>query len=559
MQATYSEVESVSSPAIQAPEEGSRRLRICLINPRFTISFFGMEHTLPLLPGDKRAMMMPGALPLLAALTPPGHDVTIIDENVQDIDFESLKTYDIIGVTGMIVQRARMEEILLAARASKALLCVGGPYVTVDEKQFDGLCDVVFIGEAEETWGGFVADFAAGRPIQRRYHQETPTDMEKVPCPRYDLLDPKHYVSVAMQFSRGCPFLCEFCDIIVIFGRKPRLKVAAQITAELDRLHALGAKAVFFVDDNFIGNKKLAAAMLRELVDWQVANGYPMTFSTEASINLGDEPEILELLWQANFRSVFIGIESPRPESLLETKKVQNVRGDSLDAKLDRVRDAGIIVQAGFIVGFDNDDVRVFDEQFTFIQRNAIGISFVSILSPIPSTPLYERLEKEGRLVDDDEMVWFQPKGMSIEELKQGYKVLNRRLFEPDAFFDRIYSNLGRSESFRARYASRKSTARPTLRQRVATAKATGSVTWRLGKALAAKGRLGKLSVEYARAYWTYNAPGRSGRLPLFDFLAICARHWHHYALANESVSNWGRAGFARRELPVEEPERLSA
>ncbi|MCS0495262.1 B12-binding domain-containing radical SAM protein [Ancylobacter sp. MQZ15Z-1] len=538
-----------------------RRLKVCLINPRFEISFFGMQHALPILPGERKAMMPPGSLPLLAALVPPEHEVTIIDENAEEIDFERLRSYDVIGLTGMIVQRQRMDEILRTLReTTDALLCVGGPYVTVDETHFDGLCDVVFLGEADETWGVFIADYAAGRPTERRYKQAEPTNMETVPCPRYDLLDPKHYVSVAMQFSRGCPFLCEFCDIIVIFGRKPRLKKAAQITAELDRLKALGTRAVFFVDDNFIGNKKLAAAMLRELVDWQVANGYPMTFSTEASINLGDEPEILDLLWKANFRSVFIGIESPRPESLLETKKVQNVRGDSIDAKLDRVRDAGIVVQAGFIVGFDNDDARVFDEQFNFIQRNAIGISVVSILSPIPSTPLYERLEKEGRLIDDDDMVWFQPKAMSLDELKQGYMDLNRRLFDPYAFFERIYGNLSRSPSFRQRYVERAGGRRtPTLGQRLAYGKMVGNVTWRLGKALAAKGWLGKLSVAYARIYWTYNAPHRPDRLPLLDFVSMCARHWHHFVLSNETVSYWGRAGFKRDEMAEAAPRQLAA
>src|SRR5262249_47488968 len=409
-----------------------------------------LQYMLPVVPGGKRATMLVGALPLLAALVPEGHRVTLIDENVEDIDFDALEQFDIIGVTGMIVQKRRMDEILERLRGTNAIVCVGGPYATVDEGFFDGRCDVLFVGEADETWPHFINTVAAGQPAQSRYKQETPTDMSRVPTPRFDLARTNRYLCASIQFSRGCPFLCEFCDIIVMFGRKPRAKTPKQVLAELDALFALGVRQVFFVDDNFIGNKVLAKALLREVIEWQERHSYAMQFSTEASINLADDAELMELLWRASFRWVFIGIESPRPESLLETRKVQNVRGDSIDAKLLRVREAGLVVHAGFIVGFDNDDERVFDEQFRFIQRNGIAIAAVSMLSPIPTTPLYDRLARAGRLVPEDD-VWFEPRPMSRQTPNRGFAHLNQRLYTAEAFFERVFKGNEASPVFRKR------------------------------------------------------------------------------------------------------------
>jgi radical SAM superfamily enzyme YgiQ (UPF0313 family) len=302
---------------------------------------------------------------------------------------------------------------------------------------------------------------------------------------------------------------------------------------------------VFFVDDNFIGNKALAKALVRELVVWQERHGYPMTFSTEATINLADEAELIEVMWRANFSSVFIGIESPRRESLLETRKVQNVRGDSIDAKLDRLRDGGIIVSAGFIVGFDNDDEGVFDEQFNFIQRNGIGLATVSILSPIPSTPLYDRLARDGRLVPNDEIVWFEPKLMSRETLKQRYTDLNQRLYAPEAFFERLFHGYGRSVAFRKRHRQREFRHKRTQRHLMAGAYASLVMIWRLSRAIARESVLGTLGRAYLKAYIVHNKPFGRDAMPIPEFLALCARHWHHFKLAADNRSYWGRAGHA--------------
>ena len=384
-----------------------RSLSICIVSPRFDPSFYGYEYSLPLEPGSKRCVMMSGALPALAGLVPDGHRVVLRDENIEDLDFEELGHFDVIGVTGMIVQKRRLRELLLELKNLPATICVGGPYATCDESFFDGLCDVLFVGEAEETWPQFLQDYATGRPTQSRYKQSERTDMTKVPAPRLDLAKSKYYAAAPIQIGRGCPFKCEFCDIIVMFGRRPRLKSVAQLITELEAAQAAGFRSVFIVDDNFIGNKNEAKKLLRAIIAWQASKGYPLVFTTEASINLADDQEMLELMYEANFVQVFVGIESPRPSSLAETKKVQNIRGDSIDAKLSRIRDSGLVTMGGFIVGFDNDDERIFDEQYEFIRRNGIGIAGLSVLSPIPTTPLYERLERAGRLRLDDEMVWF--------------------------------------------------------------------------------------------------------------------------------------------------------
>jgi len=523
----------VSSP------RASRSLSICLVCPRFEPSFFGMEYALPLLPGDKRAASFPGSLPLLAALVPEAHAVTIVDENIQELNFDYLSSFDVVGVTGMIVQKGRMHEILTRLIDAGPLVCIGGPYVTVNEGYFDELCHVKFIGEADVTWPQFLNDLAAGSPIKCRYEQEEPTDMASLPCPRYDLVNTTHYLTATTQFGRGCPFLCEFCDIIVIFGRKPRLKDPDQIVQELDAMQALGIRSVFFVDDNFIGNKARAKALLEVLVDWQKARAYPMTFSTEATVNLGDEPEILNLLWQANFRSVFIGIESPRAASLLETRKVQNVRGDSLEAKLERIRNAGLVIQAGFIVGFDNDDETIFDEQFDFAQRTGIGTPFVSVLSPIPSTPLYARLQQEGRLRLDDELVWFEPKRLSRDRLKAGYYELNSRLYATSAFFERVFGLQLRS----AGYQNRRREARRNRSQggfRLGAAMSALTMAYRLVCELARHKKLASVGGAYFAAWWRRNLPLGRDALDLGEFLALCARHWHCLRVSEQSRSNWG-------------------
>jgi radical SAM superfamily enzyme YgiQ (UPF0313 family) len=460
--------------------------------------------------------------------------VKVLDENVEEIDWESLSRYDIVGVTGMSVQKQRLREILLRLRELNVFTVVGGPLVSVQEQFFADLCHVAFIGEAETTWPQFLDDFARGRPTQRRYEQAEPTDMSTAPLPRYNLLKVGRYASGALQFSRGCPFQCEFCDIVVIYGRRPRVKDPDQVIAELDDMRRAGFHSAFIVDDNFIGNKAKAKALLEQIVPWMEQHGYPLRLTTEASIDLADDPELLELLYRANFRSVFIGIETPRRESLQETRKFQNLRGDSLATKLARIQNAGLDINAGFIVGFDSDDGGIFEEQFQFIQENGITLAMVGMLQAIPRTPLYERLRREGRLVEDDPNCNFVPKQMSREELRRGYWDLVQRLYTPEAFFER-YFKVYKSPEYLQRRAEicRKAgegKRLPTL--------AYGLVLlWNLCRALWRDGSLRSVGWAYLKYFFTRNLRYRRDIVGFAQFMNRCVTHWHFYRFTREATS----------------------
>ena len=419
---------------------------IVLITPRFEASYWGLEHALQLFGKfGKRANMPVSALPLIAALTPAEHKITLIDENVEDIDFDLCAKADIIGVTGMIVQRFRMTEILKELKRRGCFTVVGGPWVTVQEDYFNSLADSIFVGEAEETWPQFLADWAEGRHA-KRYEQAERTDMSKVPAPRYDLMKLNRYAVATVQFSRGCPFTCEFCDIIVTFGRRPRLKTIPQIVAELEALRRTGSvNAAFIVDDNLIGNKKAIKQVLREVIAWQKAHDYPMTFFTEASLDLADDDELLALMDEANIRSVFVGIESPNEDSLRETRKLQNLRGKnrSMAEKVHHIQGYGIEVLSGMIVGFDNDGPDIFDRQIRFVEQARVVHTSVGMLSAIPKTPLYARLARENRIDPSDRMPYGTnviPLGMDRDALREGYLRVLRALYNPNAYFARLDS-----------------------------------------------------------------------------------------------------------------------
>lgn len=412
---------------------------IVLINPRFTASYWGLEHALPLM--GKKANLPPAGLLLLAALTPGDHDVTIIDENVTPIDFDRCARADFVGLTGMIVQRHRMREILAELKQREILTIVGGPWITVEEQYFGPLVDIVFVGEAEETWPRFLEEWEGGRAV-RRYEQADRTDMSRVPAPRLDLVDMRDYAFGSAQFTRGCPFTCEFCDIIVIFGRRPRLKTAPQIIAELDSLRRHHAQTVFIVDDNLIGNKRAIKDVLRAVVDWQRANDYPLTFFTEASIDLAEDDELMRLLAGANVLHVFVGIETPNEESLRETKKLQNLRkGSSLVEKVHRIQEFGLEVWSGMMLGFDNDDGSIFEMQRRFVTDARIVSSMIGMIYAIPSTPLHARLQREQRLDPSDDPDFGTnviPARLDRAELRNGYLKVLTELHEPGAFFDRL-------------------------------------------------------------------------------------------------------------------------
>ena len=389
----------------------------------------------------KRAVAPPASLPLLASLTPPEHHVTIVDENVEPLDFDRSAQADIVGLTGMNTQRVNVREILVELKRRGAFTVVGGPLVSVREEYFGELADAIFVGEAEETWPRFLVEWQQGRH-QRRNEQAEHTDMSRVPTPRYDLLNMSHYLLGSVQFSRGCPNQCDFCDIIVIFGRRPRLKTPAQVIAELEVLRAQGVLSAFIVDDNLIGNRQAIKPLLREIAAWQQAHNYPLTFFAATSLDLAEADELRDLMVEANVQAVFLGIESPDEQSLREVGKLHNVRrGGTMAERVRRVQDSGMEVWAGMIVGFDHDDAGVFARQREFLRDARINQSFVGLLYAPPKTPLYIRLEAQGRIDPDDELGYGTnviPLDMSRDVLRDGYLRLMQDLYDPQFYFDRV-------------------------------------------------------------------------------------------------------------------------
>ncbi len=512
------------------PEFRRSMADIILINPRFEVSYWGLEHALPLL--GKRCNMPVACLPLLAALTPPGHSVTLVDENLEEIDFDRCARADIVGLTGMVVQRDRMRQILLELKRRGAFVVVGGAWATVKEDDFDGLANVVFVGEAEETWPRFLDEWGRGEH-SGRYEQAERSDMAAVPTPRFDLLRMSDYLFGNVQFSRGCPFQCEFCDIIVTFGRKPRLKTSRQVLAELDALLAQGIRGTFIVDDNLIGNKKAIRPVLEDVIAWQERHGYPMTFFTEASIDLADEPELMRLMVEANIVNVFVGIESINEASLRETKKFQNVRpGGSLVEKVRRIQEAGMEVMCGMILGFDHDDETVFDAQVKFISEARVIQVMLGMLSAIPKTPLYDRMKKEGRLDSAAEAEYgtnVVPLGMSRDRLRDGFVYVYDALNDTTAYFDRLEALYleGRLDFGRgARRHWRRHPWQSTKAQSIILAQALAllaRLAWKVGD--------GALRREYLRRIWRF-VRARPDPSVLWLSVIKCACHYHAHTMA---------------------------
>jgi radical SAM superfamily enzyme YgiQ (UPF0313 family) len=488
-----------------------------------------MEHALPFI--GKRANLPVACLPLLAALTPPEHTVTLMDENVEPIDWERCQRADLVGITGMSVQRFRMKEILSELKRRGCFCVAGGPWVTVEEDYFGDLVDAIFVGEAEETWPRFLDEWRERRH-SFRYEQAEKTDMTKVPTPRFDLLKMRHYAFGSLQFSRGCPFQCEFCDIIVTFGRRPRIKSGAQVIAELEAIHKARIPIVFIVDDNLIGNKKAIKEVLKDVIAWQERHKYPLTFFTEASIDLADDPELIDLMVQANFIATFIGIESPDEESLREAKKFQNVRaGGTMLEKVHRIQEAGLEVWCGMIMGFDHDDAEIFDRQIRFAQDARIAFSMNGMLSAIPKTPLHARLAADGRLDTADTCEYGTnviPLHMSREELRDGYiRVLNE-IYDPEAYFERTEA-LFLEPSFDIGINKR----RPWVTAPETYLVEVGFVFQGLGLFARLMTRVGEAGLrrEYRRRLWRFLKVHRRPGLVLF-YIFHMAMHYHAYSLA---------------------------
>ncbi len=420
-------------------------MKVLMVYPEFPDTFWSFKHALPF--QGKRSAYPPLGLLTVAALLPPAWEKRVVDMNVRPLKDRDLDWADVVFASGMMVQGPSMRRVIQRAKARGLRTVVGGPIASTTDPHI-AEADHVVEGEAEELMSVLAKDLesGSGRP---HYKAAALPDLTQVPPPLLQLADIRKYSAMPVQFSRGCPFTCEFCDIIEIYGRRPRTKTPEQVCEELSQIYRLGWRGrVFLVDDNFIGNKKNVKKLLPELIRWNHNHQSPFWFLTEASLNLAEDRELLQLLHDANFDSVFMGIETPVAESLKETTKFQNLRKDLLES-VKLVQSYGIEVMAGFIVGFDHDPPDVFDRQIQFIRDAAIPISMVGLLSALPNTQLWRRLKAEGRLLRESlgnntllDMN-FIPR-MDTQELLDGYRRILETIYRPQEYFNRVLAYLSR-------------------------------------------------------------------------------------------------------------------
>jgi radical SAM superfamily enzyme YgiQ (UPF0313 family) len=410
-----------------------------LLYPEFPETFWSFKHALKFV--HKHASLPPLGLLTVAAMLPRAWAKRLVDLNASKLRDQDLAWADLVLVSAMIAQRDSACALLARCRAAGKTIVAGGPLFTLEPERFPEV-DHFVLNEAEATLPVFLDDLGQG--VARRVYASTDLpDLRQSPIPMWELADRRRYASMSLQYSRGCPFDCEFCNITSMFGHRPRTKTAAQVIAELDSLWRFGWRgSVFFVDDNFIGNKRtLKEELLPALVAWQKGRrGTP--FFTEASINLADDDGLMGLMVEAGFNQVFVGIETPEEASLAECNKRQN-RGRDLVADVRRIQRAGLEVQGGFIVGFDHDTPTIFQRQIEFIQQSGVVTAMVGLLQAIPGTKLHQRLDRQGRLLGDttgdnlDGTTNFIPR-MNRETLRRGYRSLLEQLYAPRPYYQRI-------------------------------------------------------------------------------------------------------------------------
>ena len=418
-------------------------MRVLLIYPVFPPTFWSYDKILELV--DRKVLLPPLGLITVAGILPQEWEFKLVDRNIRSVTELEWQWADLIIFSAMIVQKYDLIDQIKEAKQRGKLVAVGGPYATsVPDEPLNAGADFLVLDEGEITLPMFVKALEKGETKGVIRATEKP-DVTTTPIPRYDLLELDAYDSMSVQFSRGCPFQCEFCDIIVLYGRKPRTKTPGQLLKELDFLYELGwRRGVFMVDDNFIGNKRNVKLFLQELKIWQAQHQYPFRFNTEASVDLAADQELMDLMVECNFDAVFLGIETPDEDSLALTKKFQNTRS-SLTDTVDTIIRSGLRPMAGFIIGFDGEKKGAADRIINFVEEAAIPTAMFGMLQALPNTALWHRLEKEGRLLENDKQDINQTTLLNfiptrpIEDIAHEYIETFWKLYDPNCYLDRVY------------------------------------------------------------------------------------------------------------------------
>ncbi len=420
---------------------------VLLVYPEIPTTYWSFRYAIPFI--GRKSTMPPLGLMTVAALMPEDYRLKLVDMNVTKLEEKDILDADIVFLSAMLVQKESFGRVIELCNKCNTPVAVGGPYPSSSYKEIEGV-DYFILNEAEITLPEFIRDFENGSP-KRIYTSEIKPDITKTPPPRLDLIqNVDEYVFLALQYSRGCPFNCEFCDIIEMLGRAQRTKEPVQFIREMEAVYNIGFRgSLFIVDDNFIGNKLKVKALLKEIVKWQKKNDYPFKLFTEASINLAHDDELLDLMVEAGFEMVFVGIETPDVNTLASTQKQQNLREDIFE-NIKKLQSAGLEVYGGFIVGFDTDPPDIFDRQIDFIQKAGIPVAMIGLLTALPNTQLYRRLLSEGRLTGaskgnntHDFDINYIPK-MPKAKLLQGYKRIISEIYNPEKYFERCLTLLNR-------------------------------------------------------------------------------------------------------------------
>lgn len=427
-------------------------VKALLVYPEMPPTYWSMRYALPFI--GKKAVFPPLGLLTVAAMLPEDFEITLVDMNLEPLLESAVARADVIFTSAMIVQKTSLERVIELCHAQGKPVVAGGPYPTSCHEEIQGV-DHFVLNEAESTLPAFLRDFSEGR-AQRIYTSAERPDITRTPAPRFDLARGKGYAQMALQFSRGCPHHCEFCDIIELFGRSPRTKTPAQLLHEMDLLYEEGWRgSLFLVDDNFIGNRREVKALLSQLIPWQRNRHHPFTFFTEASLDLASDEPLMDQMIEAGFNMVFMGLETPDLCTLKATGKPQNLKADMLTS-VRSIQRKGMEVSGGFIVGFDSDAEDIFERQIRFIQEAAIPTAMVGLLTALPRTQLHQRLQAEGRLTGEsgggnnthDLRLNFVPR-MDAGKLIEGYEHILAEIYRPDRYFERCLRLLRRLKRHR--------------------------------------------------------------------------------------------------------------